>query len=151
MGRGIVPDRQGRIFLFTDMLVANVIAKSQVFVKRYAVFEVAPAGIQGQLREDNVAESSHSFQRILKQAQIAPENLRLVGEYDTIYDTPTEWDYVLGERLGESRESVDERFSAQSEFREALASGVPEADAVAQFNKRLRRALEQMRQQRDGA
>ena len=147
---GIVANGDGEIFLFTDMLVANVIAKSQVFVDRYVVFEVAPDGIQGELRDDNVAEFSHSFQRILKQDRIAPEHLQLVGEYETIHDRPTEWDYVLGERLGQSHEFVDEGFSAERDYREAIAEGVPDAKAAAQYNERMRQALEQMRRQHPG-
>ena len=137
---GIRADRDGRIFLFTDMLVANVIAKSQVHTRRYVVFEIAPDGVCGPLEPDEVAEFSHPFQRILRQQRVAPEHLRLVGTYDTVVDYPVEWDYRLAERQGESREYVDEVFAAHRECRAAIRAGVPEEDAVSRLNDRLRRA-----------
>jgi hypothetical protein len=130
-------------------LVANVIAKSQVRTRRYVVFEIAPEGICGSLEPDEVAEFSRRFQRLLKQQRIAPKHLRLLGVYDTIVDYPTEWDYRLGERQRESREYVDEMFAARRELDAEIRDGVPGEEAGARYNRRIRRASERLRRERE--
>ena len=108
--KGIRADEEGEVFIFTDLIVANVIAKEEVGTDHYAVFEIDPRGITGKVEPDLVAEFSASFQLIVHQEIIDPRWLTLVGEFETIYDRPTDWDYMLGERLGQSRKEVDARF-----------------------------------------
>jgi len=51
---GIKANKDHMIFVFTDMLVANEIAKNQVFTDRYCVFKIARKGIESPLLKDNV-------------------------------------------------------------------------------------------------
>ena len=65
--KGIAANKHGEIFLFTNRIVANTIARDQVFTNRYTVFEINPDGITGTIIADKVSEFSASFQRIVKQ------------------------------------------------------------------------------------
>lgn len=108
---GLRGNEDGEIYVFTDMLVANVIAKEQVFTRRYAVFAIDPAGITGKVMPETAAEFSAGHQRIIVQDRIAPEYLKLTGEWDTIIDKPTEWDYLVNRAVyGDTREQVDRIF-----------------------------------------
>ena len=84
--RNGITAKAGVISVFTDMLVADVVAKSQVGVTRYTVYSIDPKGITGALTKDNVAESSQPYQRILHQRSISPQFLTVVGTYDVITD-----------------------------------------------------------------
>ena len=107
--KGIAANKHGEIFLFTNRIVANTIARDQVFTNRYTVFEINPDGITGTIIADKVSEFSASFQRIVKQDYLAPEFLTVVGEYETIYLWPTAWDYLSrGNLLGETKDDVDQ-------------------------------------------
>ena len=81
MRNGITAEA-GVISVFTDMLAADVIAKSQVGVTRYTVYSIDPKGIAGPLTKDNVAEFPQSYQRVLHQRSISPQFLTVVGTYD---------------------------------------------------------------------
>lgn len=119
---GIVADTEGNIFAFTDMLVANEIAKNQVFTCRYAVLEIDRKGVVGRLRPDQVAEFSSGYHRIIRQAKIFPEFCQHVGTFDTNYD-PTEYDYLRVERIfGRGREFAKRYLSIQAEFSVTNAS-----------------------------
>ncbi|HNU71942.1 MAG TPA: hypothetical protein PKL48_09580 [Thermodesulfobacteriota bacterium] len=108
---GIKANKDHMIFVFTDMLVANEIAKNQVFTDRYCVFKIARKGIESPLLKDNVGEFSAWFHRIVKQDCIEPQCLKLVCEQDTIYDKPTTWDYLVhGRFYNRTREQVDRFF-----------------------------------------
>ena len=80
--RNGIPAKAGVISVFTDMLAADVIAKSQVGATRYTVYSIDPKGITGALIEDNVAEFPQSYQRVLHQRSISPQFLTVVGTYD---------------------------------------------------------------------
>lgn len=81
MRNGITAEA-GVISVFTDMLVADLVAKSQPGVKRYTVYSIDPKGITGALTKDNAAEFSH----ILHQRSISPQFLTVVGTYAVITD-----------------------------------------------------------------
>ena len=106
---GIAANKHGEIFVFTNIIVANTIARDQIFTDRYTLFEIAQNGITGTIIADKVSEFSASFQRIVKQDYLAPEFLTVVGEYETIYLWPTAWDYLSrGNLLGETKDDVDQ-------------------------------------------
>ena len=109
---GICVDEKGQIFVFSDMKVANTIARSQVFARKYVVFEIDPKGIEGEIEQDEVAEFSHVYQWIILQKKIAPEFLKLIGEYEV--QQKTDYDYETYERfLGFKRKQAEELFSIQ--------------------------------------
>ena len=81
MRNGITAEA-GVISVFTDMLVADAVARAQVGVKRYTVYSIDPKGITGALTKDNVAEFPQSYQRVLHQRSISPQFLTVVGTYD---------------------------------------------------------------------
>jgi hypothetical protein len=128
----------GRIFAFTDMIVANAIAKEQVFTRRYCVFRISKNGINGEILRDRVEEFSAWAQRIIMQDHIEPKFLRKVCETDTIYDKPTAWDYEVGARLRQTKERVDANFAAIAWGLEQAKKGeLSEEEIVAEVNRRL--------------
>ena len=95
---GIKANEYGDIYVFTDMLVADTIAKNQIFTKRYSVFEINRKGIKVKLIPDQCAEFSQGFQRIIKQNEIDPKYLELIYEdIEIITNGLTEWDYLVYE------------------------------------------------------
>lgn len=116
---GLRAGDDGWIYLFTDMLVANTIARDQVFLGRYAVIEVDRRGITGRLHRDNVGEFSAPYHRRVKTRRIAAKHLRHVGTFDVVADYPTEWDYLVWGRMGMTRDDVD----LQYRVRRAPADG----------------------------
>ncbi len=111
---GIIANRRGEIFVITDPIVANEIAKSQLFLDEYAIFGIEESAITGRVFEDQVAEFTRSLHRIILQARIEPDEIFLFGELDTIFLEPVECDYILGEQLGKSRAQVDEEYLART-------------------------------------
>ncbi len=113
LAEGITSDERGTIVVFTDMRVANEIAKNQSFLERYAVFTIDRKGIEGRLRKDDGAEWTSGFQRIVRQEVIRPEFVTFLCELDTILDRPTPWDYEQHARLdGWTPEQTDQYFAA---------------------------------------
>ncbi len=122
MQEGIKANKSGEIYVFTDMLVANTIARDQVFTDRYSAFEINRNGIYGKILDDNVGELSQGYHRIIKQKLIKPEFLKLFCEKDTIHFEPTEWDYYRGQFLGMTRNEVDQQFSEMKKRTESKAA-----------------------------
>lgn len=139
MREGLKADADGCIFTFTDMLVANTIAREQVFTDCYSVVEIAPEGVAGRVLRDRVAEFAAQFHRVLRQSRVAPEHLSYVGTFQTIKDWPTEWDYRVNEALGTSRMQTDAFYDVGRWMRTEKAKGRPAAKVVAAANRRLRR------------
>jgi len=91
---GIKCNEDFEIFLFDDVgykflgytsTVANHIAKNQIFLDKYAMFEIDAKGITGHIENDNVAEITAKWQYILKQDIIKPEYINFYGCYETIF------------------------------------------------------------------
>jgi hypothetical protein len=121
---GIKADSEGNIFTFTDLMVANTIAKEQVFTDRYSIFRIIREGFKGKPMLDEVGEFTAPYHRIIKYPHIKPKYLEFICEQETIYDKPTEWDYLLYVgRLGHTREQVDERFEMIGKLREEYLRG----------------------------
>ncbi len=139
---GIKADKEGNIFVFTDMIVANEIAKHQVFTEQYVVFEIDRKGITGKIKKDNVAELTRSYHRIIKQDHIKPEYVNFSDGYDTVFDGPTMWDYLINEKLNKwTYEQTDAYFSAKTWYDEhRQKKDIPEDELKTEY-KRLMKEL----------
>ena len=116
MNEGLVADAEGYIFAFTDLLIANTLAKDQIFTDRYCVFRINRKGVTGEIMPDNVAEFSAPFQRIIKQKRIEAKYLKLLCEKNTIWDRPTGWDYYKGAIIGMNKAMVNGLFKQMNEY-----------------------------------
>lgn len=76
MKEGLRANEDGEIFVITTMRVANHIAKTQVFLKEFAVIGIYFYGVTGAVGGDSVGEAIAQFHRIIRQERIAPEFLR---------------------------------------------------------------------------
>lgn len=118
LSEGLRASNDGAIYAFTDMIVADTIARNQVFARRYGVFRIIRRGIRGVVEPDDVAEFAAPYQRRIIQARIAPQHLRYLGTIDA--DTtarPTAWDYHVGEQIYEqSRLEVEEEFALRRQL-----------------------------------
>lgn len=92
---GLLGNESGEIFLFENWgitwqgvtnSIADCIAANQIFVPRYAMFEINSAGILNELLPDNVAEITSKWQWIAKQEKIAPEHIQLFGVWKTKFE-----------------------------------------------------------------
>ena len=89
---GLKCNEEGEIFLFENKsikidnsihYVSDLIAKNQIFLTEYAMFEIDLKGIEQPLINDNVAETSSSLQWIAKQPIIKLEHINFFGYYKT--------------------------------------------------------------------
>jgi len=103
--RGLMSNEDSEIFSFTNMNVANTIARDQVFLFEYAVFKIDPLGITGEIAMDDVAEFSAAYQRIIKQSHIEPNYLRLLRKRVKVAHFDG-WDYFKYTQLGYSHEGI---------------------------------------------
>lgn len=104
LDRGLEANKDGDIFLFENksilypvaeikngvptqrikpVPIADLIAKTQIFLDKYAMFEIESEGIEGPLINDNVAELGHGLQWIAKQSRISPEYIKPFGLFKT--------------------------------------------------------------------
>lgn len=72
---GLKADDEGAIYAFTDLRAADGIAREQVFLARYAILEINPDGVTGEVLPDNVAERTAGYQRRVMQDRIEPKYL----------------------------------------------------------------------------
>ena len=97
---GLKANAEGLIFVFTDMMVASIIAKEQFrLVDRYAVFKIYSKGITGRVIKDRVAQFSAPYQRVIIQEKISKKHIDYVGTYKFDPYVSTEWDLFLLKRL----------------------------------------------------
>lgn len=92
---GIISNSNGEIFLFenksiviygTENTIADSIAHNQLFLEKYAMFEIDVSGINFTLLQDDVREYTFCFQWILtNQNVILPEYVDYFGTFDTSY------------------------------------------------------------------
>jgi len=79
---GIARNKQGKLCMgMKRRSVSDDIALNQLFLKEYALFEISAKGIEGKLKNDNVAELASVYHRIARQQQIKPEFIKLCGIY----------------------------------------------------------------------
>ena len=132
---GIHAGVQGCIYCFNELSSAEVIAREQVFARRYAVFEIDLKGVGVAVETDVAVWVWEPYQRVIRQRHVAPQHLTLVGVYD-LARAPTERDYRRGERRGWTRERTEAVFDLSERF----AAG---EITTGQFNEALRRVREQ--------
>jgi len=115
---GLKANEEGLIFVFTDMVVSDVIAKHQFgLVDRYAVFKIYSRGITGRVIKDRVAEFSAPYQRVIIQEKISKRHIDFLGTFKVDHDEPTEWDLLLLRRLhGLSTKEAKRTFYEKRKF-----------------------------------
>lgn len=97
---GLKANEEGLIFVFTDMIVSDLIAKEQYrLMDRYAVFKIYSEGITGRVIKDRVAEFSAPYQRVIIQEKISKRYIEFLGTFKINPYEPTEWDLLLLKRL----------------------------------------------------
>jgi hypothetical protein len=97
---GLKANKEGLIFVFTDMVVSGLIAKEQYGLEdRYAVFKILSKGITGRVIKDRVAEFSAPYQRVIIQEKISIMYIVFLGIFKVEPYEPTEWDLLLLKRL----------------------------------------------------
>jgi hypothetical protein len=130
---GIKANEDGEIFVFTDTIVADTIARDQVFLKEYAIFRIYRKGISFELLPDEVAEFSAPFQRIIKMSRIPPRCLALVSERETtstIHCPPTLWEIHLA-RVFEGCKTFHDARGAALERKKLLRQAIVIDDVTA--------------------
>jgi hypothetical protein len=132
---GIHAGPHGCIYCFNELTSAKVIAREQVFARRYAVFEIDLKGVAAPVETDVAVWVWEPYQRVIRQPHVAPQHLTLVGVYD-LSRPPTEHDYRRGERRGWTRERTEAVFDLSERF----AAG---EITTGQFNEGLRRVREE--------
>jgi len=107
---GLQAGGDGRIYAFTDLLVADNIACGQVFANPYSLFRICPGGITGDLLADDVAEFSAPFHCVIRQDRIAPEHLRYLGTMHVQEGILTPWQWMIHGMRGLSRSQIESMF-----------------------------------------
>jgi hypothetical protein len=135
---GIHANCDGLIYCFTDPRAAEVIAREQLFARRYALFEIDLDGLVVGVEADVAVWIWEPYQRVVRQSHVKPEFLLLVGVYE-LSRVPSERDYRRGERWGWSRERTKVIFDLSDRF----VSGEINTDQVNQELRRLRHQYNQ--------
>lgn len=79
---GLKANEEGHIFVIIDKRFADCIAKTQIFLPRYALLGIDSKGIKGCIERDGVGEYIAPVHRIIFQPVIKPRWLTLI-EADT--------------------------------------------------------------------
>ncbi|MFI5298975.1 MAG: hypothetical protein ACHREM_12835 [Polyangiales bacterium] len=115
LATGLRVGEDSHMYLFTEMIVSNTIARDQAFTPRYDLYEVDRAGLSGRIRRDHVAELASVYQRRVRQALIEPADLTWLGTWDVITDRATEWDYQIGQHMfRQTPKEIDTEFFARA-------------------------------------
>lgn len=70
-----------KLGLRTEIVVADHIARNQIFLKDIVMLEIDSRGLHGEFIQDNVGEETSKFQWIVKQPLIAPQFIAEFGRY----------------------------------------------------------------------
>jgi hypothetical protein len=97
---GLKANEDGCIYAFTDMIVADSIAKHQVLLRHYAVLSISPRGISGTVSADPVAKLTRAYHRVICQKVIEPPHIKEIGAFDICIETPTAWEVLVALRVG---------------------------------------------------
>lgn len=91
---GLKCNSEGQIFFFENKsisgfgvvnTIADIIARNQVFLDGYTMFEIDSAAFETDLINDNVGELSRHQQWYIYQSNIDPVFINLFGDYETNY------------------------------------------------------------------
>ena len=88
---GLTSNEDGEIFLFSDwtlttrrnkktVLICDLIARTQLFLDEFIIYEINPKGIKGEIKNDNVCELTAKNQWIILQDNIPRSYVKLLGE-----------------------------------------------------------------------
>lgn len=88
---GLKSNENGEIFLFSDwtmttrrnnktVLICDLIAKNQLFLDEFIIYEINPKGIKGEIKTDNVGELTFKNQWIIIQNAIPKSYVKFIGE-----------------------------------------------------------------------
>jgi len=115
---GLKANKEGLIFVFTDMVVSGLIAKEHYGIEdRYAVFKIFSKGISGRVIKDRVAEFSAPYQRVIIQEKISKMYIEFLGIFKVEPYKPTEWDLLLLKRLkGSTSKDARKVFEERRQF-----------------------------------
>jgi hypothetical protein len=115
---GLKANKEGLIFVFTDMVVSGLIAKEHYRIEdRYAVFKIFSKGISGRVIKDRVAEFSAPYQRVIIQEKISKMYIEFLGIFKVEPYKPTEWDLLLLKRLkGSTSKDARKVFEERRQF-----------------------------------
>lgn len=120
---GLRADVDGNIYAFTDMLVADNIARSQVFANPYALFQICPSGIVGNMFVDDVAEFSSPLHCIIQQDRIEPRYLRYLGTMAVQDNTLTPWQWMVCATRKLTRHQIEAAYGNAREMKEGCVNG----------------------------
>lgn len=81
---GLESDENGNIFIYDDPSITDLLIKNQLFFTKYVVFKIDSCGIDVDLQNDNVAESTANKQFVVAQNKIHSTYLSIykTGEID---------------------------------------------------------------------
>jgi hypothetical protein len=94
ISEGLKANEDGQIFLFENKsiqlnnvinCIADCIARNQLFLNEYIMFEVDSLGFETELIRDNVAEITAQKQWILYQSFVSPDFVCFYGKFKTEY------------------------------------------------------------------
>ena len=103
---GLKSYENGEIFLFSDwtmttrrtkkrVLICDLIARNQLFLDEFIIYEINPKGIKGEIKNDNVAELTSKFQWIITQDKISKSYVKLIGGRSTDIKSIKEFELAL--------------------------------------------------------
>jgi len=115
---GLMANKDGYIFVFTDQVGANTIAINQCFLfDEYAIFWIDSKGVTGKIIMDRVAEFSAPYHRIIIQDKISKKYIEFGGSIIINPDEPTKWDLLLLKRMdGLSHKDAKKEFYKRREL-----------------------------------
>ncbi len=122
---GLRADPEGNIFAFSDLIVADAIARNQIFADPYVVFWIRSDGIIGEVCADDVAESCRRFQCIIRQEHIEPEHLCYLATMKVETETLTPWQRLWDAACGIPREESEDLWRSVR----SLQAGADAADS----------------------
>src|ERR1700733_8068520 len=79
LAHGLRGNEDGKIFAIDSEFVAEDVAKGQLLLSTYALFEIDKKGISGAIEADDVAELVACHHRVIVQQLIRPEFLILLA------------------------------------------------------------------------
>jgi hypothetical protein len=96
---GLKANKEGLIFVFTDMIVSRLIAQKYGLMDQYAAFKIFSEGIAGMIIKDRVAEFYAPYQRVIIQDEISHMHIDFLGTYKIDPYDFTDWELLIRKRF----------------------------------------------------
>jgi hypothetical protein len=132
LAHGLRANDYGQIFAIDSELVAEDVARGQLFLSSYALFWINARGISGAIEADNVAELVAGHHRIIVQQLIPPEFLILLARKRNISSGYSPFRRQWFARLGVPKEEIDEMERMQRTVRAHNEKAMRAHDAKAE-------------------